>query len=373
MAEKFDAVVVGGGVIGLATAWRLSQAGRTVAVLDRSEPGREASWAGGGILDPVTPHKYPAALAALCARSVALFPEFVAELEDEAGFSVELRSTGLMRLSYEGAEELAEERSFLAERGEDCAELDGEGARALEPNLSAELRYVLHQPGILQVRNPRLLKALLRACHRRGVTIAPGLACDSLERSGDRITGVRTAEGHIAADETIIAAGAWSGGLLKTALGLDLPVTPIHGEMLLVETPLDLLGSTLICGEQYMIPRADGHLLIGSTTEERGFRKRVHLGNVQMLLAAAIRMVPRLTSCAWSGSWSGLRPATPDRLPYLGRAAGLSGLILATGHFRNGLLLAPASAEAVGALISGEAPPLDIAPYSPDRPNSTLS
>lgn len=361
-----DVIVVGAGVVGLSIAWELQRSGRQVLLLDSREAGREASWAGGGILTPITPQAYPAPLVSLCSQSASLYPQFVAELEAASGISAELRDTGLLRISKRDDGSLHEIAALHASLGRSVASIDGAAARRIEPQLSPELKSALHEPAIRQVRNPRLLRALVLACIASGVELREHCGVESLRLSDGRVRGVQVRGELIRSRETIIAAGAWSGSLAHS-IGLELPVSPVHGDMLLFETQPPLISSIIIHEGHYLIPRADGRLIVGSTTIERGFDKRVLAGAIAELLAAAIGMVPAIANCAWSQAWAGLRPATPDRLPYLGRPKGVDGLILATGHYRNGLSLAPVTAAIVRELLTDQAPSVDLSPFRPDR------
>lgn len=367
MSQAYDVIIVGAGVIGLSSAVMLRQAGvERILVIDKGAPGREASWAGGGILSPIHPHKYPGPLAALCARSAILYPQFIRDLEEIAGFSTEFRSTGLLRLGQK-PEDLADIQAFHSDHNTPFSVLDNIGATAIEPALSPEFSTVVYEADINQVRNPRLLKALITACSRMGIDM---LSKDPVERlllSGSTVQGVQTTRAAYHSQETVLAAGAWTGHLMERSLQRSLKVVPVHGEMLRIETFPPLIKAILIHDGHYLIPRADGQVIIGSTLHDWGFDKKVCLESVQTLLAAAIKIVPALAHCEWKQAWAGLRPASPDRLPYLGRPLDIDGLTVATGHYRNGLLLGPATAEAVTSTILGTEPVLDLGPYAVDR------
>lgn len=365
--KDWDVAVVGAGIIGLSAAFRLRQAGLKVVVFDKGAAGREASWAGGGILTPITPHKYPPALAAICRRSNDLYPALVADVEAQAGMSVEFRSTGLLRLGLQ-SDELDPLEGFLNADKALYERLTGDAARDLEPQLSPAIQSALLQSDIKQVRNPRLLKALLKALQVLKVPVVTGSAVTQIRREGETCVGIETLVGAVSAKHTVLAAGAWSGLLLKHSGLKALPVKPIHGEMILLETQPGLLNRILIHNGLYIIPRADGRVLIGSTMDDRGFHKQVQLKSVERLLRGAIAVVPALGDCEWKDAWAGLRPSTPDRLPYIGKLEGLEGLVLACGHYRNGLMLAAATAEAVVSLLGSRTNPLSLEPYRPDRP-----
>jgi glycine oxidase len=367
LSRDYDAIIVGAGVIGLSTALSLRKNGLSrILVLDKGSPAREASWAGGGILSPIHPHKYPQALADLCQLSLKLYPAFIDELEASCGFSVEYRSTGLIRLARKPGE-LADIIKFHKAQGNEFQELDNDQAKALEPALAGHFPHALHESQIHQVRNPRLLKALLATCAQQNVTVLGNEPVERLIVEGSRILGVETSQHRYRGVETILSAGAWSGRLLERSLNRKLVVVPVHGEMVRLETRPSLIKAILINDGAYLIPRADGQVIIGSSLYDCGFDKTVFPQSVQALLAAAIDMVPALAKSEWKQAWAGLRPGSPDRLPYIGRPKDTLGLIVATGHYRNGLLLAPATANLVTSLLLGKSPKLDIDPYAVDR------
>jgi glycine oxidase len=365
-----DVVVVGGGVIGLACARRLARDGRAVAVVEAGELGREASWAAGGILSPVHPHAYPPALTALVERSVRLYPALSAELLEESGVSIELRTTGLLRVAVSPSDddELARTLRFRAERGLRAERLEPTDARTLVPGLAPRASSFVFEPEISQVRNPRLLRALAGAGARAGVAFFPREPVLELVRAGSRVTGVRTQRRTLHAGEVVLAAGAWSGDLARSMLGLELAVEPVRGQMLLLDAPPGTLATMVLgAGGRYLIPRADGRILVGSTLERAGFDKRTTVEGVAGLLGAALELVPSLADARLEQAWAGLRPGTRDRLPYLGRVSGLEGLVVATGHYRNGIVLAPVTAELVGRLLAGEDVARELEPFAPGR------
>jgi glycine oxidase len=312
-------------------------------------------------------------LTDLVARSTSLYPDLARELEDLTGVSIELRVTGLLRLALDEKDEEDVRRSeeFRSARRLPSERLEARDARSLGRAISEEGRSLLYERDVAQVRNPRLLRALVSACDKRGVALLPHEPVIDLLRAGERIAGVRTARRRLSSGEVVLAAGAWSGELARTTLGLDLAVAPVRGQMLLVLAPPGALSCMVLgAGGRYLIPRADGQILCGSTLEHVGFDRRTTLEGVSSLLHAALRLAPGLAHARLEIAWAGLRPATPDRLPFLGRARGLEGLVFATGHYRNGLVLAPVTAEIVSEVVLGRAPRVDLAPFAPGRPVS---
>jgi len=367
MAQNPDVLFVGGGIVGAAIAWRLAKDGRSVMLLEKGEIGREASWAAGGMLTPVHLADYPPALAEACGASLALYEPLCREVAAASGVDPEYRVTGLLLLVTDDAgEEAARElEAWKRQRNQPVERLTRDQAIEVEPRLTPRLRRALRLPDIAQVRNNRMAVALCEAARRKGAEIRPNSPVTGFLRVPGRVTGVKTPRGDVYAGTTILAAGAWSADLLRP-LGLDLKVKPIKGQILLAGGPPDFCRHMILDGESYLIPRADGRILIGSTLEDVGFDKSVILDAIGDLAARGARLMPELGKLPMVTSWAGLRPATPDRLPYLGKGP-VDGLIVATGHYRNGILLAPITAEVVADLLAGQAPPLDLTPFDPMR------
>lgn len=367
MARSPGVLVIGGGIVGSAIAYRLAKDGHSVTLLEKGAIGREASWAAGGMLTPVHLAEYPPALAGACNASLTLYEPLCKELSELSSVDPEYRVTGLLLLvsddSGDEAARLLED--WKRERGQPVRRLTRDETIHLEPNVTREVRRSLLLSDIAQVRNNRMAVALSEAAARKGAEIRHDVAVTGFLRVPGRVTGVKTSRGDVYADTVVLAAGAWSPELLRP-LGLDLRVKPIKGQMLLVGGPPDFCQHMILDGESYLIPRSDGRILIGSTLEDVGFDKSVTLGATGDLAARGARLMPGLGKLPIITSWAGLRPGTPDRLPYLGRAP-VEGLIIATGHYRNGILLAPITAEVVASLLSGQAPPIDLAPFSPLR------
>jgi len=367
MAKSPDVLVVGGGIVGAAIAWRLAKDGLAVTLLEKGEIGREASWAAGGMLTPVHLAEYPPALAGVCAASLALYEPLCREVAALSGVDPEYRVTGLLLLVTDDAgEEAARElEMWKRERNQPVERLTRDEAVAVEPKLTPHLRRALRLPDIAQIRNNRMAVALAESATRKGAEIRANTPVTGFLRVPGRVTGVKTPRGDIYAGTTILAAGAWSAELLRP-LGLELRVKPIKGQMLLAGGPPDFCRHMILDGESYLIPRADGRILVGSTLEDVGFDKSVILGTIGDLAERGARLMPELARLPLVTSWAGLRPATPDRLPYLGKGP-MDGLIVATGHYRNGILLAPITAEIVADLLAGQPSDIDLAPFDPLR------
>jgi glycine oxidase len=367
VAKNPDVLVLGGGIVGSAIAWRLAKDGVSVTLLEKGEIGREASWAAGGMLTPVHLAEYPPALADVCGASLTLYEPLCREISGISGVDPEYRVTGLLLVVTDDAgEEAARElEAWKRARNQPVERLTREEALAVEPKLTPQLRRALRLPDIAQVRNNRMAVALTEAAKRKGVQVLPHTPVTGFLRVPGRVNGVKTPRGDMYAGTTILAAGAWSPDLLRP-LGLDLQVKPIKGQMLLAGGAPEFCRHMILDNETYLIPRADGRILIGSTLEDVGFDKSVLLETVGDLALRGVRLMPDLGRLPLVTSWAGLRPATPDRLPYLGKGP-MDGLIVATGHYRNGILLAPITAELVADLVAGRSPSIDLSPFDPMR------
>jgi glycine oxidase len=363
---RADVVVVGAGVQGCAVALRLVQAGKDVVVLERAVPGAEASSAAGGILSPGVEATEPGPFYGLCAASLARYREFARELEQLSGVAVGFRELGTLEvaLDEEHARVLAGRAEQLHQAGLPVDALDDVQVRRLEPGVSPQARGALHFAGEASL-DPRLLaRALYIAAARSGARFVTGQV-QRIVTSGGRAAGVDHASGRIDAGAVVLAAGAWS----LQVEGHGLPhgaVRPVRGQIAVVDTRPPLLSRVVFSGRGYLVPRADGRILCGSTMEEVGFEKAVTAGGLRQVLDIAIEIAPALASAPVVETWSNFRPASPDGAPILG-AGTVPGLFYATGHTRNGILLLPITADAVSATILGKRPPVDLAPFSPAR------
>lgn len=352
--KNWDVIIVGGGIIGLALSIELRKQGVSVLVVERGEPGREASRAAGGMLVDCS-LETPAALQPLATASARMYPEFAYELLVESGMSVDLRDDGTILLPS----------SMDAESG---------GGTTLPPAQLAQLEPSLvggDGPAFyLQERSvdPRALTgAAFKTAKNRGVDFSSGDEVVAVNLSDDRVTGVTTSKTAFLAPKVVNCAGAWSGQIGPHIF----PTRPVKGQMLcLAMHPRDLLKHVVRSPDVYLIPRSDGRLLIGATVEEAGFDKRTDVTTIKRLHQAALALVPKLTDARILEDWAGLRPGTPDGLPILG-ATGTPGYYVATGHFRDGILLAPITAQLMSQVIEGRTPDYALAAFSPARFSQT--
>ena len=367
-----DVVVLGAGVIGTAIAWRCAQRGLSVTLVDPA-PERGAWHTAAGMLAPVTEATYTeTALLRLNLDSLARYPAFAAELARESGRPVGLRESGTVLAAWDGADlaALADLHAFMTGLGLDAVLLTGRELRALEPALAPGLPGALWARGDHSI-DPRDLHAALRAAAaRRGVRFVVGEATVSVD--GDRVTGIRLADGsRIAAGHVVLAAGAWSatvGGLPTHARPA---VRPVKGQTLRLRLPgearLAHVVRAVIKGcSVYLVPRADGRIVVGASTEEAGFDTTPRAGAVYELLRDAQSLLPELGEATLDEACTGLRPASPDNAPLIG-PSGVDGLLHATGHYRNGILLTPVTADSISALIVDGVLPGVTTPFAPQR------
>jgi len=351
-----DVVIVGAGVIGLSVAWRLAAAGLAVAVFERGEAGCGASLAATGMLAAATELEPGGAdLLALALESQRLWPRFRDELEGEAGFDIDYRAEGTLTVAL-GRDEVdrlrfrheLQARHRLATRW-----LDGAAARALEPALRPSVAAGIFCAEDHQVDPRRLVPALRRAAVARGARILEHLSVQALDIAGGRIGGVVTDQGLCRAPTVVIATGAWAGNRDVLGDALAVPVRPLKGQALALRATVRTgVPAHVVWTEQvHLAPKADERLLVGATVEECGFDPAVTAGAVFALLDGARRALPSIEDMEIEAVWTGFRPTSDDDAPILG-TTGIAGLVLATGHHRNGILLAPASAQAIHDLVT---------------------
>lgn len=362
-----DVIVVGGGVIGLSIAVELAGQGVSVALVEQGDFGREASWAGAGILPPGTPQAARTPGAQLRALSHFLWPDWAESLEAETGIDTGYTRSGGLELRLQSdAEELLDEIRDWRDEEVRIEELSPAAALEHEPGLSANLAAAYRLPELGQVRNPWLLKALVAACAARGVWLLPGTPVIGFNEQDGRIVSLRTPAGALHAGRFCVAGGAWSRMILDS-LGVGIAVEPVRGQIALVSHRPRLFSHVLQSGSRYLVPRADGRILIGATEEHVGFLKCNTAAAVSDLLAFGTSLVPALADARFERAWSGLRPGSSDGLPYLGRVANYENLFIAAGHFRSGLQMSPGTARLLRQSLLEQETELSLEPFSCDR------
>jgi len=366
--KNWDAIVVGAGIIGLSLAIELHKQGLRVLVVEKGEPGREASWAAGGMLVDLLAET-PPALRELATASARMYPEFVHELEDESGVKIDLRSVGTLLFAGEGTGHspvttqspqdltLQSSQSFLVPAS----------LRELEPALRVPDGSGPHMTTLYTKErsvDPRhLTAAALAAARHRGIDFSSGDHVLAVEMADGKASGIRTNKTRFAAGMVVNCAGAWAGQIGPHPF----PTRPVKGQMLCVAMPeKELVRHVVRTPEVYLIPRSDGRMLIGATVEEAGFDKQTVPETILKLRQAALDLVPKLAGARILEAWAGLRPGTPDGLPILG-ATPTPGYFVATGHFRDGILLAPVTAKLMGELMTGQRPQIDMSRFSANR------
>ncbi len=351
------AVIVGAGIAGMLTARELNRSGFAVTVVERNVAGREASWAGGGILSPLYPWRYPEPVTALARWSQAHYLPLAEELAAATGIDSEWTQSGMLLLAETDVEQAFAWASRFAYRLE---ALSAAQLHEREPLLAAQPG--LWMPDVAQIRNPRLVKALRRQLASGGVVFHEQCEVSGIDVSAGRVTALRTSAGLLPAAQVVVTAGAWSGRLLES-LGRHVPIRPVKGQMLLIRARPGLLSRIVLEPGHYLIPRRDGRVLVGSTMEDAGYDKQTTQAARDELLETAFRLVPALRDYPVERHWAGLRPASPDGVPYIGAHPEVAGLFVNSGQFRNGVVMAPASARLLADLMSGRPPILDPLPY----------
>jgi glycine oxidase len=344
-----DSLIVGGGVAGLATAQRLLLQGATVTLVERGAVGQESSWAGGGILSPLCPWDYPDEVTRLCRRSAADFSAWAAALHADTGIDPEYERSGMLVLP-----------PFDAKLAQEWCENHGMVLQQLDQVYTSDKALLL--PEVAQVRNPRLIQALRRHIEMLGGRIVERCEVQGISSKHNRVQSFATSCGEFSAERYIVCAGAWSKQVLgQYALQLD--IKPMRGQMLLFKFDEPPLRHILLQDGMYLIPRRDGHLLVGSTLEDVGFDKSTTAAARDSLWQRAQLLLPVLREMQPVQHWSGLRPASPRNIPTIGLHPRLDNLYINSGHFRYGVTMAPASVDVLLNELNGAMQPFDVSAY----------
>ena len=364
--KKFDVAIAGGGLIGSSIALELARAGLRVGLFDRQAPGKEASWAGAGILSPAPENAAMVSLVPLAKASMELYPGFVRTVEEISGQNAGFRPKGTLQalFSPNAREELSTVIALHHGLGLKAEPLSAQDAREMEPALSEEVEAAVLRPDEASVDNRALVGAILEAARRSNVGIFPGSAVKAIWREGTRCAGVQLESEKVEARWTVIAAGCFSAqidGAAEIA-----PARPAKGQMAALRADGVKIERVLWSEKIYLVPRGDGRILAGATVEHVGFDKHVTAGGLAKVMGAAVELAPSLANARVEETWAGLRPDSPDHLPILGPAA-LDGLLVATGHFRGGILLTPITARLVCEWITQQRVSVDCERFSPMR------
>jgi glycine oxidase len=369
--NRYDAIFVGGGVIGLASAWRAAGCGARVCVLEAERPAAGATGVAAGMLAPAGEASWgEESLLALNLESLRRWPGFAEELEGASEIEVGFAQSGALHvaLDRDEAESLRRRYDLHRQLGLDSEWLTGGACRKLEPGLATGVRGGAHVPGEASVDPRRVVAGLLAALDQVGVPVHAGARVASAGR-GDGVWHLDTADGRrFASAAIVLTAGCWSGKLDWIPPEARPPVRPVKGEIVTLRGPADQPAcDRIVAGDRvYMVPRADGRLIVGATVEEKGFDTTVTAGGVLELLREAYRLIPEIAELELAETTAGLRPGSPDNAPLIGPGA-TDGLLIATGHFRNGVLQAPLTADCIAAVLAGDQPPIDLTPFSPQR------
>jgi glycine oxidase len=364
-----EVIIAGGGVIGLTIARALAQRGvREIILIERGRPGAEASWAAGGILAPQVESDHPDEFFQLACASRDLYPEFADSLKDETGVDVELDTTGTLCVGFDSKDEedLRRRYEWQQRAGLEVEFLIGDEIRRLEPCISDQATCGLRLPRDFQVENRRLIDALVRANEELGVQLSTGSSVSAIRTEQKRVRGVATSNGSVDAPIVVLAAGAWNS--LIDAPGVpSIQIEPVRGQMLCFAARPQIARHVIYSSRGYLVPRRDGRLLAGSTAEHVGFDKRITDHGVAAIKSMAAEIAPGIAALLLIDSWAGFRPRAKDGLPVLGPSAQVEGLFYATGHYRNGILLAPITGKVIADAIVDGVMPASLDSFSPNR------
>lgn len=353
-------IVVGGGILGMLTARELIQSNYQVTLIERQELGRESSWAGGGILSPLYPWRYPDSITALANWSQENYPELCESLAQVTGIDPEFIPTGMLVIADD---EITAATTWAKRHKGRLTTITGSELLRIEPALKSSATSAVWMPSVGQVRTPRLAKALAIDIKVRGVSIRTNNQVTELTLAHGKVSGILTDSGRVEADAVVICAGAWTTSLLQSHIPIP-DIRPVRGQMLLFKTEPGVIKRIVLEENRYVIPRQDGYVLFGSTLEEAGFDKSTTEAARSELHTLAVKRFPILENYPVVKQWAGLRPGSPSGIPYIAAHPFLEGLYINAGHFRNGVVLGPASAKLMANIVTGANPILPHDPYS---------
>lgn len=356
-----DVVIIGSGISGMLVAHELCSESVSVTIIERTtETGQEASWAGGGIISPLYPWHYDEAITRLASWSQEIYPVLCASLFDATGVDPQWTQSGLLIMTEE-----TQQAEQWADRFDRTLQVvSGQEVHDIEPAFARGDGRGVWLPQIAQVRNPRLMKALKLYLQQQGVRFVTATEAQGFILDQQRVQGVRTSQGDVFSDRVVVAGGAWSQSLLAT-VGQEVPrIVPVQGQMLLFKAIPELVQRIVLSEQRYVIPRRDGRILVGSTLERVGFEKATSEAARADLYAAALNLIPTLGDWPVEHHWAGLRPGSPQGIPYIYEHPEITGLYVNCGHYRNGVVLGPASAHLLVDQLLGRSPTFPLGPYS---------
>ena len=369
-------LVIGGGIIGNAVAWRLARAGVDVTILERGRAGQEASWAAAGMIAPQAEAEGPGPFLRFCVEGKKALEAVLPELMAESGVDPEYDvNSGVLYVALDEKEraELSARAAWQRAAGLRVEEISGDDARAIAPALSSQVIYALHFPHENRIENRKLTHAFLVAALKAGASLREETRVDAIETRGGKFAALRLHDGELLeADAAINAAGSWAS-LIRGIEADHVSLHPIRGQIVCFETQPNLVGPAIFSLRGYAVPRRDGRLVGGSTREQAGYSKNVTLEGMERIVRGVRDMLPALGAIRFREAWAGLRPAAIDFLPVLGPSPSIPGLYYATGHFRSGILLAAITGKVMAAMVRGATPDNDLSPFSPARFNGAAS
>jgi glycine oxidase len=366
MIKTADVVVIGGGVIGSAIAWNLAQQKQQTILVEKNQPGREASAAAAGILAVSSGRSKRGPMYQLKSASQKLYPALVRELEEQTGIDIEYQTVGVLDLVRNETDEKKYRQLYdlRREQGYAATWLTPEDARRFEPRLTTDIRGAVHFSDDHHLNNERLAEAWVKAVAQRGATVRTGVTVNEARIANGKVTAVRIGEDWVSTNTVVIAAGSWSQEV-GAIFGLAIPTQPAKGQMLTVRFPH--VRRVISWSDHYLVPRKNGEVVIGSTVEFVGHDKNVTLETVRTLIERSVDLVPDVRTAPLNRFWAGLRPYSPTRRPILCRAPGLENVILATGHHRNGIVLAPITGKIICELIITGHTSISLEPFALPR------